>query len=155
MIDFRIQLLVVVVVLYMLNKALSGTLQKLGITKSEKEEEQEKTVEKLGQMNYWKPSYYKDLQKKHPRKVALSNPNTVEAYSKLFYDASGVFNDDEEKVFGALRSMKYASQLSQVSERFFQMYKKDLYNYLQSFMSEKELFTVAQIVSKLESGVIK
>ncbi len=73
----------------------------------------------------------------------------------MFYEASGVFNDNEEKVYGALRSMKYASQLSQVSERFFQMYKKDLYNYLQSFMSEKELFTVAQIVSKLESGVIK
>jgi hypothetical protein len=74
MIDFRIQLLVVVVVLYILNKALSGTLQKLGITKSEKEEEQEKTVEKLGQMNYWKPSYYKDLQKKTPSKSCTIKP---------------------------------------------------------------------------------
>ena len=157
MLDFRIQLVIVVAILFLLNRTINGALQKLGLQKSDEDIKDEKKIKELESSEYWKPSYYKDLLKKYPQKnrVALSNANTVEAYAKQFNSAKGLFNDDEEKVYGIIRSMKYGTQLSQVSERFFVMYKKDLYNFLQGFMSDSELLKLAEIVSQLETGLLK
>jgi hypothetical protein len=156
MIDFRIQLIIVVVVLYILNKTLTGVTEKLGLTKSKEDKENEAKIERLSNLEFWKPSYYREMLAEHGRaKIALSKPETVEKVAKQFYDAKGIFNDDETKVYGMLRALRYDTQLSQISERFFQMYKKDLYNYIASFMNEKEMLEVNKLVSNLKNGKIK
>jgi hypothetical protein len=155
MIDFRVQILVAVFVLWLLNKTLNTSLEGLGLKKSKEDEKEEEQIKELSSSDYWKPSYYKDLINKYPKKVALSNPNTVTEYAKQFKDTKGIINDNEEKVYGIIRSMKYGTQLSQVSERFYVMYKLDLYNFLQSFLNDSELLKVAELVKNLQTGKLK
>ena len=155
MIDFRIQILIALAGLYFINKILTGFAEKTGLAKTKEEKEQEKEIANAENSDYWKPSYYKDLKAKYKNRVALSNPETVERLAKNFYDAIGTFNDNEDKVYANLRFMKYGTQLSQVSERFFQMYQKDLFNYLRSSLNDKEMTTVSKLVNNLETGILK
>ena len=155
MIDFRVQILVFIALLYFANRLIGGALEKLGLKESKEDREQQKTIEKGETSNAWQPNYYKEMIEKNGRnKTALSLPATVEGYAKIFRDAKGLVNDDEEAVYGALRSMKYKTQLSQVAERFFQMYKQDLYLFLKSFLSDDELEQVAKLVNNLKSGKV-
>jgi len=65
---------------------------------------------------------------------------TALRYAKKIKEAKGSFNDDEkviQEIFGKL--LKDKVQISQLSKAFWKRYKKDLWKYLTSFLSNSEL----------------
>ncbi len=65
------------------------------------------------------------------------------ALAKRLKEAKGTFNDDEKavgNVFGKL--LRDKSQVCSVSRAFYDVYKKDLWQHLDSFLSVKEMQTL-------------
>ncbi len=79
-------------------------------------------------------------------------------YSEKIYDALGYFTDDEAAILGVFRSLKTQSQVSYLSDSFYQRYNISLLDFLQrgknqynpaSGLNSEELNTIIQIVNNL------
>lgn len=102
-------------------------------------------LNQLNSTNCFSPNYYKSI----PGALILTNSSALNI-AKIIYDAKGFFNDDEAAVYGAFQSLKAKTQVSYLSEVFFNKYKVGLWGYLQNMFNEKELAQVATIVNKLK-----
>jgi len=84
---------------------------------------------------------YKQEVENYLKKLVKSlDEMTALRYAKKIKEAKGRFNDDEkviEEIFGKLLLDKV--QISQLSKAFWKRYKKDLWQYLISFLSHSEL----------------
>ncbi len=103
--------------------------------------------------DYWNPNYTKQGAGKY--KVFLLTDSSSRSLAKRLMDASGVFNDDEEKIFAVFRELKYKTQISFLASVFTKMYSKDLYTWLKATLNQSELNTVLTITSKLPTGFTK
>ncbi|WP_299213728.1 hypothetical protein [uncultured Dokdonia sp.] len=78
-----------------------------------------------------------------PRAIKeLPRAKSVEL-AKVLKDAKGTFNDDEKavgNVFG--KQLRDKTQVCSVSRAFYDTYKKDLWQHLDSFLSGKEMQTL-------------
>jgi hypothetical protein len=95
--------------------------------------------------NYWN---YNDFLAKAPGGHALLTQAGAAAYVEDLWDATGYFNDDEEKIFGVFRAMRTQSQIAALAKRFNQLKNKDLYGYLKDYLNETELLTVKKIIDQ-------
>jgi len=73
------------------------------------------------------------------------------AKAKAIHDAWGVFNDDEEKVYGALRGLPSKLAVSFVTYWYNKQYETDLYSDLNTKLSDDEKKVAFGIVDKLKS----
>jgi len=77
-------------------------------------------------------------------------------YAEIIYKAKGIpylTNDDEAAVYGVFKALTSKTQVSRLTELFFNKYKKDLKAYLQSFMSKDEFGNVLAICEKMIEGI--
>lgn len=112
----------------------------------------DQTVETNAIAPYWSGSYYRGFYNTG-HKVYLLTQQQQKDYAKAIYDSKGFVNDDEEKVTGVFRSLHYKTQVSLLSEYFYQTYKKDLYGYLNSFLdNDKEFLPIIKIIDALPVG---
>lgn len=118
---------------------------------SEKDKKDKAAVEQLTNENYFDSSYYQDLMKNNT--VLILTPSGQKTYSKILYNAKGIFNDDEAAVYGVFRALKCKTQISSLAKGFFDLYKTDLYGYLENFLNVNELGTIAEITNKLPIGI--
>jgi len=95
--------------------------------------------------NYFAPSYYKQFAGAPLLTVASANNLCA-----TVYNAAGFFNDDESAVYGVFQSLTYKTQVSFLAERFYSLYGKSLLGYLNEFLNQSELATVANITQKLK-----
>lgn len=79
-------------------------------------------------------------------------PTQKAKYIKILWDATGLFNDDEEAIYGVFRDIEYKTMVSDLAEAFFKEKKKDLYGYLKNYLNSTELATVLNIVNKKPAG---
>ena len=102
-------------------------------------------LQQLNNSNVFSPNYYKG-------KSGAPLITVAKAFelAKIIYDAKGYFNDDEAAVYGVFQQLSYKTQVSFFAEKFFDKYKVSLLGYLQSFLNETEMATVAGIVNKLK-----
>lgn len=102
-------------------------------------------LQQLNNSNVFSPNYYKG-------KSGAPLITVAKAFElgKIIYDAKGYFNDDEAAVYGVFQQLSYKTQVSFLAEKFFDKYKVSLLGYLQSFLNETEMATVAAIVNKLK-----
>jgi hypothetical protein len=70
----------------------------------------------------------------------------LQGIAKQIYDSKGFFNDNEEKLFDAFQKTRNQAQISYVSGVFQRDYKRDLFSFLQKFLSVEELDKVYQII---------
>lgn len=78
-------------------------------------------------------SYTKFLSQKIPTGTALFKVATARANAKQIYDSLNTyFNDDEDIVIGVFNSISSKVKVSQVCQQFFDMYKKDILEYLKT-----------------------
>jgi hypothetical protein len=70
----------------------------------------------------------------------------LQGIAKQIYDSKGFFNDNEEKLFDAFQKTRNQAQISYVSGVFQRDYKRDLFSFLQKFLSVEELAKVYQII---------
>lgn len=92
------------------------------------------------------PSYYTNIisQGIKPRALKASE---LKAYGKQIKDAWGIFDDDENAVYGAFRGMASKFQVSQVASFYGKAYKEGLFDKIKSKMGPSEQETVYKIIS--------
>lgn len=127
--------------------------QKLGLAKDAEDAAEDAANAAVEKENYFDPAYLEERRKKYTCKI-LSNDGKLSA--EKLYNAKGIFNDDEDAVYGVFRKLESKTQVSQIAGTFFKLYNKDLKNYLQppnGFLSESEWNKVVGICSKLQEGI--
>jgi hypothetical protein len=119
--------------------------QKLGIIPNADDKKEEAALLALQSSNYWN---YNDFLQKAPPGHALLTQAGAAAYVEDLWDATGTFNDDEEKIYGVFRAMRTQSQIAALAKRFNQLKTKDLYGYLKDYLNETELLTIKSIIDQ-------
>lgn len=75
-----------------------------------------------------------------PKPLIVLKDQFAKQYAKELYDAKGILNDDEAAVLAVFKTkVKDKVHVSNVSKAFSTAYKKDLYDYLKSFLTDAEL----------------
>lgn len=71
-------------------------------------------------------------------------------YAEILKNAKGLIDDDEDAVQKVFRSLQDKTQVASISWAFYHNHKKDLWQYLRSFLSDREMKTlVTDPVKKL------
>ena len=138
-----LEIVIGILIIYMVYKFFLSIGQKLNIIDDEQDVAATSLVEDKG--NIFSPNYWKN--KKNAKVLTTSS---ARALAKNLYDASGVFNDNEEAVYGVFRQLNYKTQVSWLSYIFYKQYGEDMLQYLKSFMNNDELATLKQITDKLK-----
>ena len=113
--------------------------QGLNISDTDEEKDNQKfitDIENSGiDKNYWSQNYYKLVQSKlTPKEVlALSKSANLQDIAKQIYDSIGLLYDNPAQTIGAIKKLKNKVQISQLAEKFNQMYQRDLL----AFLNEK------------------
>jgi hypothetical protein len=142
--------------------AVSPLLETLGLKDSKGELEADKLradVENAaGNKDYWSPNWWNQPASSFPIKnvqsVSLLTQATAKSDVEKLWDATGVFNDDEEAIYGVFRSLKYKSQVSYLAYWFNAIKGKDLYQFIRSYLNDSELNVVLQITQKMPWGLV-
>jgi hypothetical protein len=99
--------------------------------------------------SYWSPAYWNNVAKKYGTATTIG-ANVANNLATALWDATGIFNDDEEAIYGVFRQLTYLSQISYLAQVFYAKYNQDLYGYLSNHLNNDELNNIANIVSKFK-----
>lgn len=125
-------------------------LKRIGII-PDKTKEQTETAQLF--KDYFSPDYLRQLRKKY--KVMIFSPTGAGYIAQQIFEAKGTFNDDEGKLFAAIKAILYKTQVSQIAEIFANKYKKDLAQYLGTFLNAEELQRIYNYFDNLPGGFRK
>lgn len=124
-------------------------LQKLGIVQTASDQaaamETQAQMQQLSTGNYFDPDYWRT----GGAGTLLLTVGAAQNYAAILKNAKGILNDDESAVYGVFQSLKTRSQVSFLAMVFFQQYGQSMLGFLQSFLNESEMTTVAKITNKL------
>lgn len=120
-------------------------LQSIGVIQTTQDVQNQQNLQQLESANYWN---YNDFLSRIPAGTLLLTQSGATAYVNDLWDATGMFNDDEEKIYGVFRAMKTKSQVAALAKRFNQLKAKDLYGYLQDYLNDSELLKVKSIIDQ-------
>lgn len=86
-------------------------------------------------------NYYKDVKQwVAPKTLILLKSTYAKQYARQLYGAKGIIKHDTDTVYNVFsKQVKDKVQVSNVSEAFWNIYRKDLLEYLHSFLSESEM----------------
>lgn len=131
--------------------ALKKIGELFGVVKSE----DDKKADALRSADYMAPAYALNLQKQKKKFYGWPNQKAkAESIARAIYESKGVFNDDESKLMGALNQFTYKTQISIVAYYFLKLYKKDLAQFLSTFLSAPELSKLYTKFDKLPTGIV-
>ncbi len=86
-------------------------------------------------------NYLADVQKwVAPKSIQVLDDVSAKKYAKIIKEAKGSFNDDEDavkSVFG--KKLRDKTQVASLSKAFYQLYKKDMLQFLNNFLSQSEM----------------
>lgn len=131
---------------------LRPLLEKLGIARSQAEQQVINQQNLPNNKNPFSPVYWKSISN-----AKLITRNATNGLAKRLYDAMGYFSDDEPAVFSVFSQIKYKTQISWLSDVFQQNYKIDLLDFLKrgkgqlpnAGLSDSELQQIINIVNAL------
>lgn len=107
----------------------------------------------------WQPYWYKQYLGTRPTKLILTDYGAT-SLAKQLHAAWGLFTDDEDAVYAVFRSLRSKMFLSQLAEKYQQLYGKDLLQslvapwYTWRGLNDREFNVVANIVNKLPDYVL-
>ena len=119
--------------------------QKVGVIPSAASNQAQQNLQQLETASYWD---YNKFLSTVPAGALLLTQAGAAAYVDDLYDATGFFNDDEDKIYGVFRAMKTKSQVAALAKRFNQLKSKDLYSYLDEYLNDEELLKVKAIIDQ-------
>ena len=92
----------------------------------------------------------------HPKPIAQLGNATAISYAKSIKNAKGTFSDDEKVIHLIFsKRLKDKTNVASISKTFWNLYKKDMWQYLASFLSQSEMQKyVAQPVKQLPNYTI-
>ena len=89
---------------------------------------------------------YKKAGKKAPDLKLFWGKYSYDQLSKQVYNAKGIFNDDEDSLFGVFRTLNTQFQIAFLSNYFYKLYKKDLLSYILGFTNTEERAKLYDII---------
>jgi len=110
------------------------------------ESEESKFNKQFSLNKMWNPNTWKVARKG----ATLLKVDAAKKFAKQISDSWGILNDDEQAVYNVFRQLKTPEQVSEVADFYQLLTGKDLYQDLFHRLSDSELSTVNQIVSKLK-----
>ena len=137
-------LLLVGGVLIMMFTAGKKILQAFGLSPDADDKAEEAAFQQLANSNAFDPDFWK---KGGSGTLILTAAGSA-SYAEIIYKADKI-NDDEAAVYGVFEALKTKSQVSYLSQKFFERYRKSLKGYLGDFLDSSELAKVATIVNKM------
>ena len=119
-------------------------LKRFGIVKDTAAEQ---TEQKQLFSDYFSPNFLRNK-----RNVKLFSQDGAQYVAAEIFKSKGVFNDDENRLWAAIKNFRYKTQVSQVAGIFANTYKKDLAAYLNSFLNQNELERLYSFTNNLPTG---
>lgn len=95
-------------------------------------------------------NYLTDVQKwVAPKSIRVLDDSTAKRLAKIIKDAKGTFNDDEDAIKDIFsKKLRDKTQVASLSKAFYELYKKDMWQYLNSFLSQSEMKNYVSIYVK-------
>ena len=156
-----------------LNKALTGLnivgglivlfliyklFRKMGLIKSDAELKEQNQAHDILTSAYFSPLYYQEqikFVKKKGNSVTTRKmfPNVVHFtdYAKRIWDSKGFFKDNESQAIGVMKSMISKSEVSLFADYFQKQYKRDLVNFMQTYMNDQQLSIIYSATINLKT----
>lgn len=94
-------------------------------------------------------NYWQNLGKTLKKSYLMLKMAAADGYAKDIDGSWGVFDDDEDKIYGVFRALKDHVQVSQVSDRYYKKKKINLIDDMRSRLAKDEVGEVLKIVNKL------
>ena len=134
---------------------LTPLLETFGLKDSKSDRELEKLkgqVESRPALSdYWKPTFFQSAPVGYT--ALILTQAYAESLARRLYTATGIFNDEETKIYAVFRELKYRTQVSYLAYTVNRLYQKDLYSWLdKDVLNDNEFPIVLQITEKLPNG---
>jgi len=100
--------------------------------------------------SFWTINFWKSV----PGAQILTR-SSAENLARQLYDSFGWYNDDEEQAKATIKSLKYQTQLSYLSDIFYQIYSQDLLTFLRGGLypfdrlSDADVYELNSFIKKL------
>lgn len=130
-------------------------LQKVGLIDSKEDTENTQANNEVEESKFVSPTYWQTAKAPVGYAIALIKNAEADNLAKQIEESYGYFNDDEDKVYGAVKRLKYKTQFSYLAYRFNLLYGKDLFLFLKGFLSSEELATISKFLKALPTFVKK
>lgn len=101
---------------------------------------------KIPDQKTWSKETYNKYFNPYGTISTVSYVTVLTSLAKQIFDAKGIFNDDEDKIYGAFQACKNQAQISIMSGFFLNNYKRDLWTYLQSFLDTEQQAKIYNII---------
>lgn len=136
---------VIIIMVYLL--VARPIMRRLGIIKTAEDKKRDKQAAEFGTTtdSPFSPRYWKTV-----KEAKILTKASAEKLADDINDAIGFFSDDENKVYGVLRSLKWKTQLSYLADIFFQRHKMDLYQLLNRNLGNSEMDIINGIGAELQ-----
>lgn len=132
----------------------SSILEKLGIKESAQDRETKaKLKEQEKKFNIW--GGVNSLRKTAGTRtnIFLLTKQGAEFFAKQINKAFGVFNDNEQAIYGVFRQLRYKSQVASIVSEYYNLYKKDLLTTLKNELSDAEMSEIINIIETKPLGI--
>lgn len=77
----------------------------------------------------------------------MPNPQKVKQKAELIWDAIGIFSDNEAQISGVFSSMKSKLEAYAIAGQFFNMYNRDLFQYLAKNLNREEMVYLGSLIA--------
>lgn len=122
----------IAVAIYLAVKPINKLFETFGINKSEGEKAY-LTEQTTG--SPFSPNYWRNYRLTHGANTQILTTTGANYLANIIYNSIGYLGNDFQKIFGALKQLKYKTQLSFLAEIFQKRYNADLLTYLRNAKS--------------------
>lgn len=139
--------------IYILYKPIKALFDTFGITQSQTSQAVT-TLQTSGAKSPFSPLYWKSV-----RKAFLIPQANVTAKAKAIHDSINYLGNDYARILAIFKTLTYKTQVSFLADKFAQMYKSDLLDYLRNgksnflihnALSDNQVQTIIDLVNKLK-----
>lgn len=122
-------------------------LRRVGIIETKEDRQRDKKAEVFGTTtdSPFSPRYWTKI-----TNAKILTKAAAEQLADRINNAIGFFWDDDNEVYGALRTLQFKTQLSFLADVFNQRHKTDLYQLLNRNMADNEMDIINGIASSLQ-----
>jgi len=120
-------------------------LKRTGIIQSQEVIDKEKEIEKnrgADKGNPWNPNYYKTAKTRDWLPWKTATALAAQIYDAKAPSSKNWFTDNEQSAIAAFNAIDTKKKLSLLSNAFQTKYQRDLYAYLESFVSKDDLIAI-------------
>lgn len=132
-----------ILVIFMLYKVLMG----LGLIKSKTKKEVDKSLVTIRQTDIFNPNFHKE---KNFRKLS---DNEITVYAKDLRKAIKGFGTNEELIYSTFKKFWNKLNISQVAEKYYLLYKRDLRTDILNDLNSKEVNILMGIINTLPNSL--